>query len=167
MIAGTAFAFACSSSPPAAPRNEATNEGSGADSIKQYFDAYAKGDWSAMRAAYHDTANVFHNASVKMTADSIIAFHKARREAYEKVETTVYVPLVLKMGAGSMAGEHWRIGWADINLTVKGTGEVVRLPINIAWMIKDGKIVREHAFYNSLGVYQALMKAQEQASTKK
>jgi ketosteroid isomerase-like protein len=167
MIAGIAFAFACSSPPPSAPRNEATQEGPGADSIKLFFDNFASGDWTAMRAVYHDTAAVYHNASARMSPDSIVAFHTARRAAYEKVEAKVFVPLVVNMAVGEMKGETWRLGWADLTFTIKGTAEVVRVPVQIAWQIKNGKVVREHAYYNSLGLYQALMKAQQLASTKK
>lgn len=159
LIAGVALFAACSSPPPAAPRNEAVTEGPGADSIRMFFDNFAKGDWTALRTMYSDTAGIYHNASVKMSPDSIVNFHKARRENYEKVEAQVFAPLVVKYGTGEMSGQHWRTAWADLTITIKGTGEVVRIPMNIAWLIQDGKVVREHAFYNSLGIFQALTKA--------
>lgn len=166
-IAGLALVAACSAPPPAAPANVALTEGGGIDSIRMYFDNFVKGDWAAMRGVYSDTAAIYHNASDKMSADSIVAFHKARRENYEKVEADVAAPLVVNYGMGEMKGMHWRTMWGEIRLTIKGTGEVVRLPLNMAWLMQDGKVVREHAFYNSLGVYQALMKAKEAATPKK
>lgn len=167
MIAGIAFLAACSTPPPSAPLNIAFTEGSGTDSIRMFFENYAKGDWSALRSVYHDTAAVYHNASEKMSADSIVSFHKARRGNYDNVEVEVAVPLDVDYKVGQLAGEHWRTAWAELRLTVKGTGEVVRLPMNIAWMMRDGKVVREHAFYNTLGLFQALTKAQQAAATKK
>lgn len=161
MIAGFALVAACSSPPPAAPANLALTEGPGADSIKIFVDAYTKGDWAALRAVYHDTAAVYHNASAKMSADSIVNFHKARRDMYEKVAMQVFVPLDVDYKVGLLAGQHWRTAWADLNLTVKGTGETVKIPMNIAWRVIGGKVVEEHAFYNSLGIYQALMRAAE------
>ena len=167
MIAGIAILAACSAPPSSGPTNIAFTEGKGADSIQMFFDSYVKGDWATLRSVYHDTAAVYHNASDKMSADSIVNFHKARRANYDKVEAQVAVPLDVDYKVGLLAGEHWRTAWAELTLTVKGTGEVVRLPMNIAWLIKDGKVVREHAFYNSLGLFQALTKAQAAAAPKK
>lgn len=168
LVAGLALFAACSAPPPSSePVNVAYTEGPAADSIQAFFDSYVKGDWSAMRSLYHDTAAVYHNASGRLTADSIVNFHKARREAYEKVEAIVHAPLAINYKVGRAAGHYWRGGWATITLTVKGTGEAVLLPMNIIWEIKGGKVVQEHAFYNSLGIFQALTKAKEAATGKK
>lgn len=168
LVAGLALFAACSAPPtPAQPVNLAYTEGPAADSVQLFFDAYVKGDWAAMRSIYHDTAAVYHNASARMTPDSIVNFHKARRENYEKVEATVNVPLVTNYKVGRLEGQYWRGAWARITLTIKGTGESVPLPIQIVWQIKGGKVVQEIAYYNALGIFQALTKAREAATKKK
>lgn len=168
MVAGSALFAACSApAPPSEPVNLAYTEGPSADSVQLFFDAYAKGDWAAMRSVYHDTAAVYHNASGRLTPDSIVAFHKSRRELYEKVDAVVNVPLVTNYNVGRLKGQSWRGGWAQLTLTIKGSGEAVPLPMNVVWQIKGGKVVQEYAYYNTLGIFQAVTRAREAAAKKK
>lgn len=142
LAVGLVLAAACSK-PPEAPRNSASLTGPASDSIKLFFDAYAKGDWATMRAFYHDTAAVYHNQSVKMSPDSIIAFHTARRANYDKIEYVIHAPLSLDL----LKDGKWRDAWGEYSFTIKG-GETVKLPIQIAWLMANNKVVMELAYYN-------------------
>jgi hypothetical protein len=160
-LAAVVIIAACSA-PPSTPTIQVLVEGSGVDSVRLYFKTYDAGDWETMRTFFHDTAGVYHNASEKMSGDSIVNFHKSRRAMYDKVETsimhaqeTIYAP-----------GDKWRNVWGEIGLTLKGSGEVVRVPVHLAWHMSGNEIGMELAYYDRSQLAQAIANAQNVAAAK-
>ena len=140
------------------PSIQVNSEGPAVDSIKLYFDTYVAGDWEKMRGFFHDTAAVYHNASVKVSADSIVRYHTARRALYDKVEANVVFAQQTIYPDG---GGRWRNAWAELKLTIKGSGEVITLPVHMAWMMAGDKVGTEMAYYDRLGIFVATREAAE------
>ena len=147
--------FACATPPPAI---QVQTEGPAIDSVKQYFDAYVAGDWEKMRGFFHDTAAVYHNAPVKVSADSIVRYHIARRALYDKVDVNIVFAQETTYPNGNGT---WRNAWAELKLTIKGSGEVITLPVHMAWQMAGDKVGTEMAYYDRLGIFVATREAAE------
>jgi hypothetical protein len=158
-----AILIAGCSAPPTSPKDLVIVEGPGVDSVKMFFNNYAAGNWSNLRSIYQDTASIYHNGAEKMSADSVVSFHTSRRQLYDKVEANIIHAQETKYADGS----KWRNAWGELNLTIKGSGEVIKLPIHMAWLMAGNKVGLEMAYYDRLAIYQAVTRANEAAATKK
>jgi len=138
-----------------APSIQVQTEGPAIDSIKQYFDAYLAGDWEKMRSVFHDTAAVYHNTSTKISADSLVNYHRIRRALYDNIAIEyLHLQQTTYPGAGT-----WRNAWVHLKLTIKGSGEVITLPVHMAWHMAGDKVGAERAYYDRLGIFVATREA--------
>ncbi len=134
-----------------APKSQVFTSGPDVDNIQKTIDAYVAGDWAAFKAAYADTATSTHNKN-KMDMDSLMRFHQNSRNAYEKVEIETIAKEMVRYEDGS----QWTHFWGVWKGTIKGSGQVVEVPMHIAGHVVQGKITEDYLFYDPTPIVEAL-----------
>jgi hypothetical protein len=149
ILASAAFVFSCQTKPQqfftASPEIEL---------IKKANAAYEAGDWKTMRAIYSDTAKVYNNtwdmASVS-SPDDFLNGLRATLEKYNEYDLSddaVYEMIVTDQG------QKWVHNWFVWKGKTKN-GLEVQMPINLSFLIVDGKVVLQSNIYNVLPAYLA------------
>ncbi|SDR89931.1 hypothetical protein [Gramella sp. MAR_2010_147] len=129
------------------------------NTMKAAFDDYEKSNWNAMKKHYADTAQIFHNSKDGKKIDEIVQSHKEELSAlssYGFVDAEDEYEMVLTDN-----GDTWVNFWGDWQATLSGSNEEVTIPIHLTAQFIDGKIVREHAYWDNA----IMMMAMQQIDT--
>ena len=130
------------------------------DSLKALVNDYENGNWEAWMSHYADTAKLYHNSIEASTPQEIrnnLAALLADVSSYEFDKDDIFYEMVLDDD-----GETWVNFWGDWKGTLAANDETLNIPVHITAQFVDGKIVREHAYYD-LSKYMAAMQAIKEA----
>ena len=117
------------------------------ETTKAYFTAYNEGEWEKLSAFYAKDASITHNTSPKLTAAQLLGGFKSNLELctdykWELIEEELERVITDK-------GEMWVNIWGNWTGTYKITGDKINVPTHHAFRFKEGKIIREWAYYDT------------------
>lgn len=135
------------------------------DQAKALIGDYEKGDWQAMKGHYADTAKIYHNSTNAITpSDFVSSFEQgtAVYQAYGFQDKDQYYEMII-----DDKDERWVNFWGNWEATFKDKDTTVVVPVHVTLEFKDGKVVEEHAFYDTAPIMMVMnqiesMKAMEQ-----
>lgn len=108
--------------------------------------AYFAGDWETMRAAFADTAKIYHNSTDYVGADENIENAQegvSNVSSYELGETSFWEMIV------EDDGDKWVYFWGEWKGVHAKTGNTMSVPFHLAWWYEDGLVVEEHGFWDN------------------
>jgi hypothetical protein len=76
-------------------------------------------------------------------------------ELYEKIEYNSSRVIAISVKDGHNKGE-WVSNWAELEITYKEGGEMVKLMTNTIYMIEGDKIIKSYTFYNEADALEQL-----------
>ncbi|MCP9200024.1 nuclear transport factor 2 family protein [Gramella sp. GC03-9] len=117
------------------------------NTLKSAISDYEKGDWEAMKKHYADTAQVFHNSKQGKKIGEIVTQHQESLSdlpSYGFVDEDNDFEMVL-----TNDGHTWVNFWGDWKATLPRSNQEVIVPVHLTAQFKDGKIVREHGYWDS------------------
>lgn len=124
------------------------------DLIKKSNAAYVSGDWETMRTAYADTAKIFGNTwhtEEGINADDFIKDLRTNAANYSQYKISgdaIYEMVTTDQG------QKWVYNWFQWSGTHKN-GTEVKMPIHIAFLIVNGKVVFQAHYFNQLPAFLA------------
>ncbi len=112
---------------------------------KATMDAYFAGDWETMRAAFADTAKIYHNSIDHVGPDDNI---KNAQEGVSNVSSyelgdDSYWEMIIEDD-----GDKWVYFWGEWKAVHAKTGNTMSVPFHLAWWYEDGLVVEEHGFWD-------------------
>ncbi len=118
------------------------------DTYKKVIGAYEKQDWEAMVSHYADTAKIMNNVTEKngQTVTELIAQDKEDASlftSWDFVDSDSEYEMVV-----TDEGETWVNFWGLWVGTLKANNKVYEVPAHITARFMDGKIVREHGYWD-------------------
>ena len=117
------------------------------NTLKAAIADYEKADWEAMKKHYVDTAQIFHNSTQAKRIGEIVKQHEesiANLDSYGFVADDEEFEMVL-----TDDGNTWVNFWGDWKATPTGSDKEVIIPVHLTAQFKNGKIVREHGYWNN------------------
>ncbi len=127
------------------------------NTVNALYDAYLNGDWEAMKSYYAPNAKIHHNApeNKPATIDEIIAIEKSNVEGLSSYS------IDRESASSEMVkddkGEVWVNYWGTWKGTLAATNQTFEIPIHSTFQFKDGKIVKEHGYWNNTEIAMAAM----------
>jgi len=129
------------------------------EAAKTLVNNYEQGDWDNWIQIYADSARIFHNTMSPITKDELKAGFVAGLASYSsygfKGNPSFYEMIV------DDKGEKWVYFWGTWSGTLKASEENVYIPVHLALNFKDGKIIREHAYFDTGPIVEAKAKVLE------
>ena len=148
------FAIGCNEPKEKEEAVRYTQDSEEINTLKAAIKDYENGNWDAMKKHYADTAQIYHNGSGAMSIDTVI---KNQRQGVEDFSSYGFVPeendyeMVL-----TDDGHTWVNYWGDWTATFAGTDKKITVPVHLTARFENGKIVREHGYWdNSIGMMAA------------
>ncbi|MEA1786140.1 ester cyclase [Arenibacter sp. GZD96] len=131
------------------------------DTYKKVIDAYEKQDWASMLTHYADTAKIQNNATEKkaQTVSQMVSQNKEDARLFSSwdfVDTASEYEMVI-----TDKGETWVNFWGLWQGTLKATGQVYEIPTHSTIQFANGKIVKEHGYWDMSALVLDLAKLQE------
>ena len=117
------------------------------NTLKAAIKDYENGDWQAMKKHYADTAQIFHNSNQGKSISEIVKGHEeslADLSNYGFVDGEDEFEMVL-----TDDGNTWVNYWGDWKGTMSGANKEVIIPVHLTAQFKNGKIVREHGYWDN------------------
>ncbi len=135
------------------------------DTYKKVIDAYEQQDWERMVTHYADTAKIQNNVTEKkaQTVSQLVSQNKEDAtlfSSWDFVDTESEYEMVV-----TDKGETWVNFWGLWQGTLKATGQVYEIPAHITVRFVDGKIVKEHGYWDVSTLALDLTKLQETTGT--
>ncbi|GGZ71522.1 hypothetical protein [Algibacter mikhailovii] len=137
------------------PKERYTQQSPEIDVVKTLISEYnAKNyDFSAMA----DTCKTYFNSKTKaMSNDELLAYHKGNEANYSSrkfLDKDQEYEMVV-----TDDGETWVNCWLDWQCKLKGSEQVVDVPVHLTYRFAEGKIVRQVGMWNSSEVIAAMQK---------
>ena len=147
------FIFSCQSGPCTRYVTEAPE----IEFAKALVNNYEKGDWDSWLQIYADTARIFHNSMTPITKDELKSGFVAGLESYSTYGFNGN-PYFYEMIIDDK-GEKWVYFWGTWSGTLIANEESIYIPVHLALNFRDGKIVREHAYYDRSPIVEAKAKS--------
>lgn len=130
------------------------------ETTKAYFAAYNKGEWEKLSTFYAKDAIITHNMSPELTATQLLDGFKSN---VALCTDYTWTPIEEELERViNDKGEMWINIWGNWTGIFKVTGNTINVPTHHTFQFKDGKIVREFAYYDNV----AFNDAKEAAKTK-
>ncbi|TDQ29392.1 nuclear transport factor 2 family protein [Zeaxanthinibacter enoshimensis] len=126
------------------------------DQTKALIGDYEKGDWKAMQAHYADTAKIYHNSTRAISAsDFVKSFQEgtAGYQSYGFQDNDQYYEMII-----DDKDERWVNFWGNWEATFKEKDTSLVVPVHVTLEFKDGKVVEEHAYYDTAGLIRIMNK---------
>lgn len=117
------------------------------NTLKAAIQDYENANWEAMKKHYADTAQIFHNSKSGQRIDAIVQRHQqdlADLSSYGFVDEEDEYEMVV-----TDDGNTWVNFWGDWKATISGNEKEVIIPIHLTAQFKNGKIVREHGYWDN------------------
>jgi hypothetical protein len=124
------------------------------DLVRKGNAAYLAGDWETFRSCYGDTARIWDNSwdpTKGITPDQYIESMKAslaNLSSYSIGDDAIYEMVVTDNG------QHWVRNWFEWKGVTK-TGMEVTAPVNVSFLVENGKVQWQVDIYNALPLYLA------------
>jgi hypothetical protein len=124
------------------------------DVIKAVVDDYENGNWDEWMSHYSDTAKIFHNSTegvsrevnlrgLKNTVDFIDSYNYTNQEMFYEMIT-------------DDENQIWVYFWGTWVGTLSETGVTLEVPVHIASLMIDGKVVEEYGYYDTHEIQEAV-----------
>lgn len=123
------------------------------DLVVKSHDAYFKGDFSAMRSMYADTASIYDNTWDEKSALTTDDWIKRLQEGQDNY-SEITMGNIIKEMIVTNDGEKWVHTWFQWNAVHKN-GTKLSVPIHTGSRIVGDKIAFQVNFYNTLPMYLA------------
>lgn len=149
--------LAVSCQPPAEAPVRYTQDSPEITKAKANMKAYFAGDWETMRAAFADTANIYHNNTEPMNADeNIVNAQEGLKSisSYELGDSSFWEMIV------DDNGDKWVYFWGEWK-GVHSSGTSLSVPFHLAWQFEDGLVVEEHGYWDNTPMVMAEQAAAE------
>ncbi|CAL65956.1 nuclear transport factor 2 family protein [Christiangramia forsetii] len=133
------------------------------NTFKAAIQDYEKADWEAMKKHYADTAQVFHNTNDGKSIADIIKGHKedgANLSSYSFIDEENEYEMVL-----TDDGNTWVNFWGDWKATLSGSGKEVIIPVHLTAQFENGKIAREHGYWDNSIMIMAMQETDSLANS--
>lgn len=117
------------------------------NTLKAAISDYEKADWEAMKKHYADTAQIFHNSNQGKNIGDIVKQHQeslGNLESYGFIADENEYEMVL-----TDDGNTWVNFWGDWKASLPGNSKDVVIPVHLTAQFKNGKIVREHGYWDN------------------
>ena len=134
------------------------------NTLKATIQDYEDGNWEAMKKHYADTAQIYHNSNTGKGIDEIVKRHQsdlADLSDYGFVDEEDEYEMVV-----TDEGNTWVNYWGDGKGTISGSEKEVVIPIHLTAQFKNGKIVREHAYWDNAIMMMAMQEMDSSAVAK-
>lgn len=127
------------------------------DAIKSMYDLYNKGDFEGQRQFYAEGAQVFNNApETKPTSvDQMIAQQKDEMAGFSSYSIAIGEDAIEMVTTDE--GEKWVNVWGTWKATMAATGQAFEVPVHATYQFVDGKITREHGYWDNSPIVIAFM----------
>lgn len=127
------------------------------DIVNQWMEAYKNGDWEKMKSFYAPNAKIHHNTpeNKPATVDEMIAMERASLEgvsSYSMVKESASTEMVK-----DDKDEVWVNYWGTWKGTLESNNQTYEIPIHATFQFVDGKIVKEHGYWNNTEITMAAL----------
>jgi ketosteroid isomerase-like protein len=137
------------------------------DAIKSMFEMYNKGDFDGQRQFYAENAQVFNNAleSDPTSVDSMLQQQKDEMGGFSSYAISIGEDAIEMVTTDK--GEKWVNVWGTWKATMAATGQTFEIPVHSTYQFVEGKITREHGYWDNSPVVIAFMEyeAAQKAAT--
>lgn len=131
------------------------------DTYKKAMEDYKNMNWDEMAKHYADTAKIANNVieDKAVSIAQVIAKNKEDAAMFTwVVENEEYEMVVTDKG------ETWVNFWGLWKGTMKSTNKVYNTPFHLTAQFVDGKIVKEHGYWNNAEIETDLLNAEHKAA---
>lgn len=130
------------------------------DTVKKLISNYDSKNFDT--SMYADTSKTYYNTNdVAMSASEAMDYHKQTDINYASRgfgnENQEYEMVVTD------DGETWVNSWLDWKGTMAITGKEIEIPIHLTFQFVDGKIVREHGYWDPTEIVLELQKIEAES----
>lgn len=127
------------------------------DTVKTLFDLYAKGDIDGQKQYYADTAMIYQNTTEAnpTSVEEMIAQQKSEAGSFTNMSVEIGDDAIEMTKTDN--GETWVNVWLTWKATMAATGQTFEVPVHSTFQFVDGKIVREHGYWDNSPVMTAFM----------
>lgn len=130
------------------------------DLVKKGLMAYEKKDWDSWKAQFADDAKIFHNNwDEYISPDEFIedqAGFLGNFSSYEFVDEPAFYEQII-----DDKDQKWVYYWGVWEGTLKSGGQKLKIPVHLALLYKDGKIVEEYGFYDMSPFWKAMQESKK------
>ncbi|MFD0976572.1 hypothetical protein [Salinimicrobium gaetbulicola] len=130
------------------------------DLVKKGLMDYEKKDWDSWKAQFGDDARIFHNNwDESVSPDEFIEDHSGFLDnfsSYEFVDEPAFFEQII-----DDKGQKWVYFWGIWEGTLKSNRQNLKIPVHLALMYKDGKIVEEYGFYDMSPFWKAMQESKK------
>lgn len=131
------------------------------DVVKKHIDNYNSMNYDKDAMVLADSSQSFFNVKENPILNKdIVAYHKANDANYSKrgfLDKDQEFEMVV-----TDKGDTWVNAWLDWQGTIAATGKVVNMPIHMTFKIVDGKIVREHGYWDPTAIVMEMQAVEAQ-----
>lgn len=125
--------------------------------VENYVTAVQSMDYNLMETYLSDDY-LGYGPSVNDSIDksgAVSSWKKNISELYEKIEYKKSRIMAVSVEDGPNKGE-WVSNWAELEITYKDGGEVVKIMANTTYMIEGDEIIKSYTFYNEADALEQL-----------
>lgn len=135
------------------------------DTYKQLLKDYEMGNWEAMTVHYADTAKIYSNATEKnpKTISESIEEDKKNSVVFSSYG---YIPDSMEFEmVVTDDGETWVNFWGVWQGRLAANNKLFEIPSHMTVQFVNGKIVKEHGYWNNTEMVLELMELEKQPAT--
>jgi hypothetical protein len=125
------------------------------ESSKKLLSYFATYNYDGIKEIYSDSVKIYDNSVKAASLSDMIAMIKDNEQMseYMKIKDSADYEMVI-----TKDNETWVNCWYAIVGKFKGLDKEFVIPCHSTFQFKDGKIVEEYSYYNTLSVYQEMEK---------
>jgi quercetin dioxygenase-like cupin family protein len=124
---------------------------------KENIEAYENKNWERWKSQYASDSQIFHNNwEESITPDQFLESHSdflKHFSSFEFVDEPVFYEQVI-----DDKDQKWVYFWGVWEGKMTSTGENLRIPVHLALLYKNKKIVEEYGFYDMSPYWKAMQK---------
>ncbi len=124
------------------------------DVLKAIIKDYEDANWENWLTKYADTAKIYHNSLESISPNELIKGFKvqlANFSDYKFSKDDIFYEMII-----DDKGEKWVYFWGTWEGNLAANNRSIVIPVHLAVRFVNGKIVREHAYYDNVPVMLAI-----------
>ena len=127
------------------------------ETVKAVFERYNAGDLEGQKQYYADGAQIFNNVpeSKPSTIDQVIEQQKSDSEGISSYNAEIQDDAIEMVVTDK--GETWVNAWGVWTGTMAATNQTFEIPFHVTYRFVDGKIFREHGYWDNTNIVMAFM----------
>lgn len=133
------------------------------DQVKAMISEYEKADWETWMSHFADTAKIFQNSVVNVSAAEALTAHKAALANVSKYgfnKDDQFTEMII-----DDMGDTWVYFWGTWEGTLSVNGRKIELPVHLAFQFKDNKVVKEYGYWDNHPMQEAVREAMAMSET--